>query len=41
MKQGDLVDTTATFVMIMSFSFTQWTHIAVGVLLPNAYQLTL
>ena len=26
MKQGDLVDITATFAMIMSFSFTQWTR---------------
>ena len=41
MKQGDLVDNTATFAMIMSFSFTQWTRIAVLVILPNAYQLTL
>ena len=38
MKQSDLVDNTATFAMIMSFSFTQWTRIAVGVLLPNAHQ---
>ena len=38
MKQGDLVDNTATFAMIMSFSFTQWTRIAVWVILPNAYQ---
>jgi len=39
MKQGDLVDNTATFAMIMSFSFTQWTRIAVWVILPNAYQI--
>ena len=25
MKQGDLVDNTATFAMIMSFAFIQWT----------------
>ena len=41
MKQGDLVYNTATFAMIMSFSFTQQTRIAVRVILPNAYQLTL
>ena len=38
MKQSDLVDNTATFAMIMSFSFAWWTRIAVGVILPNAYQ---
>ena len=38
MNQGDLVDNTATFAMIMPFSFTQWTRIAVWVMLPNAYQ---
>ena len=38
MEQSDLVDNTATFAMIMSFSFTECTRIAVGVLLPNAYQ---
>ena len=38
MEQSDLVDNTATFAMIMSFSFTSWTRISVGVLLPNAYQ---
>ena len=36
--QGGLVDGTATFAMIMSFSFTRQTRIAVRVLLPNAYQ---
>ena len=38
MRQGGLVDGTATFAMIMSFSFTRWTRIAVWVILPNAYQ---
>ena len=38
MEQSDLVDNTATFAMIMSFSFTQWTRIAVRVILPNAHQ---
>ena len=38
MEQSGLVDNTSTFAMIMSFSFTLWTCIAVGVLLPNAYQ---
>ena len=30
MEQSDLVDNTATFAMIMSFSFTQWKRIAVS-----------
>ena len=38
MKQGDLVYNTATFAIIMSFAFTQWTRIAVRVILPHAYQ---
>ena len=34
MEQSDLIDNTATYAMILSPSG----HIAVGVLLPGAYQ---